>query len=230
MSKELVFVGDLHGDLQGLKDLLTERPYIKRTIQVGDLGCFYSEEAARRDSDWKRFPDKIRSVLEYKPEMPCQVMFIKGNHEHFQMLESPLLNDLNISYIAQGDVKEILGFKIGFLGGIYSPKAIDKDPEDLKDKRKRFYTRSDIETLKENAKDGIDILVTHEGPKGLFSVPDYPYNRGTDIILNLLRKLGPKHHIHGHHHYNYERKYHYNGAIVTGLGNFNRNKNSFKLI
>lgn len=228
MSKQLAILGDLHGKVSLINDLIDERPYIKTVIQVGDLGLFYSEGAARQDKDWKRYKNTLKDTLEYKPKMKRQVHFIKGNHEDFEMLESPLLNDLNFYYIAQGSVKNFQGYKIGFLGGIYSPKKIKWNPSELKGRQKRFYTKEDIQTLKNNAKDGLDILITHEGPAKYIHIEDYPHNRGTKVIYDLMDELRPKYHIHGHHHYNYSAEH--KGTKIIGLGNLKHNEHSFKLI
>lgn len=227
-TKTIAIVGDLHSKVSLLNDLVEKRPYIRTILQVGDLGLFYSTQAAQRDSDWKRYSNPVKDIIEFKPEMSRPVHFIKGNHEDFEMLKSPLLKDLNFHYIAQGSVKKFGQYKVGFLGGIYSPKKFEKPSEELLGRQKRFYTKEEINTLKKNSTGGIDILITHEGPRGFINKPGVPHNEGTQVIRDLMEDLSPKYLIHGHHHWNYEAQY--RDTKIIGLGNLHENEHSFKLI
>lgn len=212
MSKELAIVGDIHSNVNLLNKLVKERPYIQNIIQVGDMGIYFSPEKVDKKSIY------TEKILKEKPEMDRTTYFIKGSHEHFNMLKNPFLKKKNFYYIEQGKIETINNLKIAFLGGIYSP---------TKSNEKKFYTEQEVNKLKNNSRGQIiDILITHEGPKGLVKKPNS--DEGSHIILDLLQTIRPKYHIHGHHHWNYKTRY--RSTKVIGLGNFNKNNQSFKLI
>ena len=209
-------MGDLHSNVNLINKLIEERPYIQNIIQVGDIGLYFSPEKVDKKSIY------TEKILKEKPEMDRTTYFIKGSHEHFSMLKNPFLKKKNFYYIEQGKIETINNLKIAFLGGIYSPSK-------FKSKRieNKFYTEHEVTKLKNNSRGKvIDLLITHEGPKNLVKKPNS--NEGSKVILDLLQTIRPKYHIHGHHHWNYETRY--RSTKVIGLGNFNKNNQSFKLI
>ena len=78
----------------------------------------------------------------------------------------------------------------------------------------------------------VEILLTHQAPSGVMPL-DTPgkrssYEEGTKDFVDLLKIPKLRWYIHGHHHVNYLSKR--DGLTCVGLGNFNKNKESYFLI
>lgn len=219
----IAILGDIHSNLDSLHNFIESHPNVEHIIQVGDLGLFFSEELAKKDKDWKRWPEQVAKTLAKKIPFKVPVYFIKGNHEEFESLESPFLHFLNIHYIKQAEVLTLDKYTFGCLGGIYSPKYFTQKSESLIGQQKRFYTEQEISLLSSKT---FDYLVLHEGPLGIIPKGE---SHGSLVLKNLISTVKPKITFHGHHHLQY-RVLHPELGEIHGLGNFSTFDKSYKIL
>ena len=241
MNKLLV-VGDVHTDLKGLLTLAKKYlGQVKAILQVGDMELYQSSCAIEQEMGYlkhlkkEKRAYKLKNALKSKKleKMPIPVYFIKGNHEDFDNLDSDLLKEINIHYIKQGEIINIGGRVIAGIGGIHSPVRSKYSSEDLEGSERRFYTIEEVSSILMNPlASTIEVLITHQAPAGV--IPhDTPGKRssweeGTKDFENLLKLPKLRYAIHGHHHINYDVKKESLNCI--GLGNFSKNKESYRII
>ncbi|HEX4817019.1 MAG TPA: metallophosphoesterase [Nonomuraea sp.] len=220
---KIAFLGDVHGCvLHALGAAVVLRRHLgvqlDAVIQVGDLGAFPSfdrwDEASRRfardhpaQGDFFRLLDPspaltagVRSALGRVPS----VLFVSGNHEDHDWLAS--LHDAASAevvpvdplgayrHVACGNVVEVAGQRVAFLGLIEVPGKMDLDES--------AYAR-----LMAVAPGDVDVLVTHDGPYGMSR--DRRGNlQGSAKLTALIEQLQPRLHVSGHyHHPNGPRRY-----------------------
>lgn len=163
MENKICFIGDQHGNLENLLELLryTEEKYNPMLyIQVGDLGLM--------GKNFEKFLFKLNKQLEkYKK----QLYFIDGNHENHKWLSNyqkfPVTNITNkISYINRGTILTIGKYNFLFVGGAFS---VDRS---LRELNVDYWTTETItevqyeqiiQTLEERDIT-IDYLVSHDHP------------------------------------------------------------------
>jgi Icc-related predicted phosphoesterase len=224
MIMKIAILGDIHSHFDLLHEFIRTHPYVEAVVQVGDLGAYYSEEAANQANDLKRFGDVIRKTIKSKKAFKVPVYFCKGNNEDFNFLENRCLERLNIHYVPNGHVVNLGDSNIGFIGGVFSPNKFDRSPKSLMGRQKRFFVKEEVEAL-ENYHSPIDILVSHIGAAKW--LPDH-LKGGIHKLSDLVVKVKPKWYIHGHHHYNY---YDEEDEIkIQGLGLFPRSDKSYKIL
>lgn len=161
----IYFLGDLHGDFAKLHYLEQHMEPDDIIIQVGDFG-FYPN----------RIPD-------LNPKgYPCKVYVIDGNHEHYPYLAELVdRNEIseflpNMFYVPRGEVMEIEGNLIGFLGGGCSIDVTFTKPYGHWHWQETI-TEDDVQTLIENVGDRqLDILVAHAAPRKLITNNFTPLN------------------------------------------------------
>lgn len=147
MNSPIAFIGDIHGDFNALAKIVGTLPIDVPVVQVGDFG-YWPELRSR-------FIDPGRHVL-----------FIDGNHDHVTDLREGKCDWPNAEYVPRGAVRDIGDARVLFLGGATSV--------DRKWRPKRFglnawfpeeeVTEFDVRRALENAKNGVDMLVTHSPP------------------------------------------------------------------
>ncbi|MEU8143835.1 metallophosphoesterase [Nonomuraea sp. NPDC048901] len=220
---KIAFLGDVHGCVLhalGAVVALRKRRELRldAVIQVGDLGAYPSfdrwDEASRRfgrdhpaQGDFFRlldpspaFAEGVRSALGRVPG----VLFVSGNHEDHDWLAS--LHDAAGAevvpvdplgaylHVACGNVVEVAGQRVAFLGLIEVPGKMDLDES--------AYAR-----LMAVRPGDVDVLVTHDGPYGISR--DRRGNvQGSAKLTALIEHLHPRLHVSGHyHHPNGPRRY-----------------------
>lgn len=82
MANTTYIFGDTHGNKYGISDIkkLFKMPYKKGDFAIvcGDFGVL-----------WEDKKDKVESQLEaYLNALPCEVLFLDGNHENFNRLNN----------------------------------------------------------------------------------------------------------------------------------------------
>lgn len=127
-------------------------------------------------------------------------VIIAGNHERTFENNPDLVRGLitNAIYL-ENTMVEVMGLKIW--GSPYTPK---------------FYNWAfmrergeDIKRIWDQVPEGIDILVTHGGPKGCLDLvethgsPNYGENVGCEELLKAIERIKPKLHVFGHIHESY---------------------------
>ena len=240
--KKLLIVGDLHTNLKGLLSLSKKfKGKVQAILQVGDMELYQSSSAIEQEKKYLKHVNKEKQAYNIKEvlltnrmeKMAIPVYYIKGNHEDFDNLDSKNLKDLNIHYIKQGEILELNGRTIAGIGGIHSPIRSKLRSKDLHGAERRFYTTEEVKTLANNTKSKrVEILLTHQAPAGI--IPDETpgkrssWEEGTKDFVDLLNLPKLRYVIHGHHHINYESN---KGPVkCIGLGNFNKNKESYVII
>lgn len=227
----LLFVGDVHTNLQRLKELI-EVNEVDAVFQVGDFELYHSMEEAKADKKaMSKNPEGIQKIIDYihSGALPFKtpIYYIKGNHEDFKNLDSMELLRLNINYMEQGDIINIKGVTIAGFGGIFSPIKFKWNKDKLVGKLNRFFNSKDLKVLHKNCKGKkIDVLITHQA--ATCTLPSKHKVEGIFHMNNILDCLKPSYYFHGHHHLQYNTNY--NNTEVYGLGHFGKNPQSYKII
>jgi Icc-related predicted phosphoesterase len=226
---KILLIGDVHSHFSALSRLLDEHPYIDFAIQVGDLGFFFTEEAAMKDAKaYKHNPKLISSFIRkhknnaLKP-LSKVVYFVKGNHDDYDMLDSNEMKALNLRFVKQGEIIRVSDVTIMGFGGIYSPIRSKLNADNLCERQKRFFTEDEALMAKlKGRSERIDILILHNAPVG--TLPRTSREEGLLTLNGIIEEITPKLIVHGHHHINYQ------SGRVIGLGNFSKNKESYVIV
>ena len=220
----IAFIGDVHGcvlhALGGVLMLQSRRNIrLDAVIQVGDLGAYPNAE--RFDEPSRRFiadspaqgdffrlldpsPELAANIEEALRRLP-RILFLSGNHEDHEWLATlhreageadvvPVDPLGALHHVACGNVLDVAGLRVAFLGLVEAPGKMDFDP----DAYAKFMAADE---------GSVDVLVTHEGPYGM------SHNRrgeiqGSEKLTRLIEKLQPSVHVGGHyHHENGDRRY-----------------------
>lgn len=150
----LLFVGDIHGDWNILKNLCLQ---VSNTliIQVGDVGLGFHSKTSET---WK-----LKSLNKICSTADNQIVLMRGNHDSKQRFSRLRLeNDFNRVLLAQD--YEIISWKdktLQFVGGAIS---IDRCGREID---KSYWSDEGI-LLKEDLCQKVDILVTHTCPSFCF--------------------------------------------------------------
>ncbi|GAA0398068.1 hypothetical protein Acor_34840 [Acrocarpospora corrugata] len=178
-------------------------------IQVGDLGAFPSperwDEPSRRfaadspaQGDFFRLLDPaprlaegVRLALEEVPAF----LFVSGNHEdhdwlatlHGEAAVTPVDPLGAYRHVACGQVVDVAGQRVGFLGLADMPGRLDFDPD--------AYAQ-----FRAAVPGSVDILITHDGPHGM-SRNVHGVTQGSAKLTALIEHLQPRLHVSGHYHH-----------------------------
>jgi len=207
-SVKILVIGDLHGDIDGLLETINAGIY-KAVLCVGDLGIYTNKKNA------EEYIKGTFVFLEDIPTLPIPVYSIKGNHDDYDLFESPELNKKNIFYLKQGEILKIDNLVITGIGGIYSSKQSPDSYEGIS--KPKFLKESEIKSLI-GTEEKIDILLTHEAASNMC----VKIKEGNSLLNGLVEKLQPKYYIYGHHHVNYIDQ----SKNLYALGNFSKDKSS----
>lgn len=212
----LCAAGDIHGAMDRLyEDVLAfEQSLNVRfdwVLHVGDFGVWPDPERvdrATRDHDGAG--DFPRWFAE-KRAAPRRTVFIKGNHEDFEWLDSQhdreilpgliyLPNGRSIELDAEGEKGRL---RVAGLGGCYGPSNYERKSKDLRGYSKRHYTEDEIVQLPPQG--AADILLLHDAPLGTEFVQRRPKGerRYTSTAVGLteaVTRVRPRVCFFGHHH------------------------------
>lgn len=201
----ITFLGDIHGDYMRLQDAAYEA-YIDGSvalIQVGDFGLFRENE--------HQFEASLKNI-----KIP--IYFIDGNHDDCVRWKeykevSQLFPNINLFYIPRGEVVEIGGITMAFMGGASSiDKKLRLDWKLHWDENENI-SKEQIQRLRKNIKGKkIDFFVTHTPPKSVVDEhfdPRGKLNFGVSIdwldpnqliIEDLWKEMGYPTNYSGHMH------------------------------
>lgn len=230
--KNVAIIGDIHTRIDSLVTLL-ETTKVDLGISVGDLALYTTETEAIKDAKaWikngplmSKYAEQLQNGTFKKLPVPLKV--VKGNHDDYKSMFSEILIEKNILFLEQAAHFEIEGVTFGVLGGIRSPKAIERDATKFKERERRFFTRVEVEKLKDVGH--VDVLITHAMASELDPKKEYfKSDEGYPEFKDLLDTLSPQYYFHGHHHKNYETMYKH--TKVYGLGNMQWNTSSYKVL
>lgn len=206
-------VGDIHGAMDRMyADVLAFEQKLERrfdwVLHVGDFGIWPDPErldrATRKHGEAGDFADWLMS----RRAAPRRTLFIKGNHEDFDWLESQTRSEIlpGLFYLPNGrtfDLNDDEGgiIRVGGLGGCYGPSDYGSRSRELKGYERRHYTRDEVERLA--GAERVAIVLTHDAPAGV-SFPRH--NRGRGFVSRaegldaMIAKLSPSVSFFGHHH------------------------------
>ena len=227
MTSNIAIVGDVHGHqdlmVQAVMDWQEQNhESIDLILSVGDF------QTMRDEIDMRAMacPAKYQQIGDYpayhagERTFPAEVVFIGGNHEAYNWLETmPLGGALapRCYYLGRWGVIQRLGLRIAGLSGNYSPRAYESgrrpvdyaDPSVLtSEKRKKqstYFTRAEVEALGEERE--VDLLLLHDWPSDLPELVQAGTTDGTprQQVGNpaarwLLEQLKPRWAFCGHMH------------------------------
>ncbi|MBI3723606.1 metallophosphoesterase [bacterium] len=187
----IAVAGDVHGEIDELASLLarfeeaTGHP-VDLLLQVGDL------EPHRFDRDLESLcmPEKRRSVGDFplyakgEKKLPCEVVFIGGNHEPWSFLEEHANGGEiapGFTFLGRSGRVERFGLRIGGLSGIYNAAHSERPRSPRFEKRRAtYFVRDEVALLLNGGP--LDVLLVHEWPEGILE------DRERGILPTLLRR------------------------------------------
>ncbi|MBR4141723.1 MAG: metallophosphoesterase [Campylobacter sp.] len=219
----IFITGDTHGGWRGFSGELkkfekfshkTEKELCKDDFLIiaGDFGFI-----------WESSPDKdeIR-WLKYFDERNYTTLFIDGNHENFDRLNSYEVSEFkggkvhkiseSVYHLIRGQIYDFDGVKIFTLGGAMSMDKDDRE-QGVSWWKGENISKDDIEEANTNlAKFGysVDIVITHTCPKSISQKLLKAWNldkiedKNMDILQNLADKMSFKKWYFGHWHETYK--------------------------
>lgn len=212
--------GDCHGQLsllyEGVETLEQEmeRP-VDLVLQVGDLGVWPDPARIDKAAQHRLGAGEFASWLERNEPVPRRTVFIAGNHEDFDFLDARETDEIlpGLTFLASGQAVDVDvngdTLRIGGVGGCFGPSDFEK--EELSGRRRRHYTRRQLEQLAKNAAGGLDILLLHDAPAGrlvaMRDTRERPYQRNCPTVglVELLEATRPRICLTGHWHIRSER-------------------------
>lgn len=184
MTRVFGALGDIHGDFESVRRIMSRRPDVPFWLCVGDV----ADDQGR-----------------YEP-LPAPLYWIKGNNEGFDAIADGALPE-NLHYLPNARLEVIGGVRVAGLGGTLAPTWYETPASalphpqkgsakatGLADKR-RHFVRDEVEACKAMA--DVDVLLTHEAPR--------PYrigrlDAGKTPVNEVLAAMKPRLHLFGHHH------------------------------
>lgn len=222
-------VGDLHGRLGMLEELILRHTDIDFVLQAGDFGAYRDDGECCGIPPRRRHWSEFSLYLDGRRRFAKPVFFVKGNHEHFKLLDDaeawapksgPVPIADNLFYIPNGQVYTLHGVTVAGLGGNYSAACHRRPRGGL---RRRHFSEAEIqEILRHRGK--VDVLLTHDVGEGM--IPSF---RGlSQELLDLGIRLRPTWWIHGHFHCYHEADLGF--TRVVGLDAVHGQETSTKVI
>jgi len=235
----LAIIGDVHGHLALMYAVLgrwqkeTGRR-IDLILQCGDMGSFLpTSQLDRATKRWsEQDPEELGfgefagdsvppTLLDPRP----LVVFIPGNHEDFVMLDErekaarpdqstySVSNDGRIHALRSGRVwtfaMEGEAIRVAGISGIA------REPH-RKGRHPRYYlSEADALRLAQAGPGSVDILISHDGPSGLFG-SDYRGMAGSDALRLVIEETSPK--LAFFAHYDREGEWSIGTTRVVGMG------------
>ena len=168
------------------------------------LGDAHASDPANRETLLALYetvdPDAVLQVgdLEYY-DLPAPTWFVAGNNEDLDVIDAlragrgpPATRN---AHLLASTAATVDGLRVAGLSGNYAPTQFDRPRRDLEGGRRRHFTREDVERVADLR--DVDVVLTHEAPRGLLS---YGYDPGCEHVNALLETLSPALCLVGHHH------------------------------
>jgi TPR repeat protein/glycosyltransferase involved in cell wall biosynthesis/predicted phosphodiesterase len=188
----IILLADVHGHLRLdlLKEKLGKLSLKAKDIVVilGDAGIVWQEPM--RDD-----------VKTFYSNLPCDVLFVDGNHENFDLLYKmrtatrygDVVHEVlpNVFHLLRGKAYLINGKKCFVFGGAYSMKKEDNSsPVQIWDAElpsKEEYCAGEKTVIQNEKK--FDFILSHQAPKSLLDKIGYSYAKKETELLCYLEKL-----------------------------------------
>lgn len=187
----LIVIGDIHGELHALNQLLLNLPDDAIIIQCGDFGIW---------------PSVVQSYGD-PPKIARPIYFIDGNHEYFPWLTKygiPTEIWPNLTYVPRGTVLELAGKRVGFLGG---GDSFDKD---FRTPGMDWFPEETIKSHEAGKLVGkdLDVLITHSPPSSAkYALFGFKPSPSEDLVEWVWNKTGRPDLYCGHMHPDTVTKY-----------------------
>jgi hypothetical protein len=149
--------------------------------------------------------------------------FIGGNNEDFESLHGlPEGGEVapGVHYLGRVGTATIAGIRIGWLSGIYAPKWLDTplQPPTTAPTRKQagYFRRTEADRLR--AERRLDLMLTHEWPRGLFArTPGKPVRpwMGNPLTRAIVDEVRPQWLLCGHSHERFAATLHHGAGAQT---------------
>ena len=224
----IVGVGDIHGRFHRVRTWLDaleralDRP-VDAVLAVGDVEAFAEPDDHRRKAAKRNMPAEFAAFARGESRMPRPFYFIGGNNEDFESLHTlhgggevaP-----GVHYLGRVGAATIAGVRVGWLSGIYAPKWLEtplQAPTTAATRKQAGYFRlAEVEKLRAERK--VDLLLTHEWPRGLFArTPGKPVRpwMGNPLTRSVVDALQPPWLLCGHSHEQFAATLHHEGGVPT---------------
>jgi len=211
----IVGVGDIHGRFHRVQTWLDalehalDRP-IDAVLAVGDVEAFATADDHRRKAAKRTMPAEFAA-------------FAGGNNEDFESLHPiPEGGEVapGVRYLGRVGTATISAIRIGWLSGIYAPKWLDaplQAPTTAATRKQAgYFRRPEVDRLR--AERNLDLLLTHEWPRGLFArTPGKPVRpwMGNPLTRALVDEVQPKWLLCGHSHERFAATLHHGDGLET---------------
>ena len=203
----LIITGDTHNYFDGRRLYRENFDYTGLSkddylLIAGDFG--YVWHGDERDNE----------ELDKLADLPVTILFIDGNHENFDALDSYEIREWHggkvhfirdtIIHLLRGEIYNIEGYRVFTFGGAYSVDRYIREegtswwPQELP-------SDAEYENARTNLKahgNSVDLIVTHEVPTSLLKIM-YSRARGYDLshfLEELNQTVSFSHWYCGHHH------------------------------
>ncbi len=165
----IYFTGDTHGEQERLSKYALRKLSPGDTLIVcGDFGFIWDRSAKEQ-----KFLDKLA-------RLSCNICFLDGTHENFELLESyPLVRYCggkahrirpNVFHLLRGQIFEFEGKTVFTLGGGEPPESLMQEDEELESSRPEIPSKQDMLEAVENLQRcayHVNYIATHEPPASI---------------------------------------------------------------
>ncbi len=210
----LYFTGDFHGEYSryayiesDIGKVLTDKDYL---IVCGDYGFLFYPPA-----DTAGYIEQQHQLNELE-KLPYTTLFLDGNHENFDLIESypvEMWNGgkihrirSNILHLMRGQVYDIYGVRLFSMGGAYSiDKYMRKEgiswwPQELPNNEEYKEATKNLEAVGYK----VDVVVTHTAPREIIyrmgKAPDMHDAELTGFLEWIMYEVSFKKWFFGHFH------------------------------
>jgi len=224
----IVGVGDIHGRFHRVRTWLDaleralERP-VDAVLAVGDVEAFAAADDHRRKAAKRSMPAEFAAFARGESRMPRPFHFIGGNNEDFESLHAlPGGGEVapGVHYLGRVGTAVIAGVHVGWLSGIHAPRWLDAPLQapttPATRKQAGYFRRAEVDRLR--GERDVDLLLTHEWPRGLFArTPGKPVRpwMGNALTRGLVDALQPRWLLCGHSHEQFAATLHHPGGAQT---------------
>lgn len=193
--RKLHLFADTHGTLRYeiIKEYVDKNSLDKSDaiVVLGDFGLVWDEPMNQ-------------DLLDFYNNLSCEVLFVDGNHENFDLLQKFPIEyrygsevtkiSENVYHLLRGNIYTIGMKKIFTFGGAYSIKQdTDSSPvnvwkQELPSKDEYHNALSNLE--KDNF--NVDYVFTHQGPRFILDKIGYKYSKNEHEFLDFLNSIAKK--------------------------------------